>query len=191
MFVLFVNGEVDVTKYLFNKQEHAMEWFKFDHDWILVEEEMTYYNHLKDIKSYTTISIDPSSVGTSHINTKLINLGVNVDIRLPALAFKMYYCYTIDGKGPRQDQCQIVNKSGTTSFKSPLDLKEFETGKHLIEANLMILRSELLNSFCVRKNEEECSKNRKLQKEYPLHEDFVVVDADIVEVHLLSHSSDL
>ncbi len=168
-----------------------MEWFKFDHDWILVEEEMTYYNHLKDIGSYTTISItSPSSIEISDLNTKLINLGVNVGIRLPALAFNMYYCYSINGK-IREDQCQKIDEVGTSSFKSRVDLTGFEGDKLSIEANLMVLRSELLNSFCVRDNVDDCSKHRELQREYPLNEDIVPVSADIFEAYVPSLPDEL
>ena len=181
LFLLFLVAFADVNKdkYLHNKQEYAMEWFKFDHAWVIVEEERTYYKHVQNIASYTTIFIsDPS------VDARVVNFGVDIHIRLPALAFKMYYCYTIDGRAPREDQCQNVDKVGTSSFASQIDLRALETGRHSIEANLMILRSELLNSFCVRENEEECEENRKLQKEYPLLEDMVPVNCAIFEFEL-------
>ena len=168
-----------------------MEWFKFDHDWVLQEEEMTYYKHLKDIGSYVTISIvDPPPVDTTDLKTNFVELGVSVEIRLPALAFNMYYCYTIDER-VREEHCQKIEKVGVTSFTSPVQMNEYKAGTHSIASNLMILRSELLSSFCVGRNEVDCNRYRGGMKKYPLREDLVPISVDVLEIDFLPLSNEL
>ena len=76
-------------KCIFDRQEVGIELYKLDHSHITVDDEMTYYKHLKDIGTYMSIAVTVPAARGSVVTGASFPLTLTVNVKLPAVAFKL------------------------------------------------------------------------------------------------------